>query len=209
MKATEESREFELTGGAVCLDFVNTLGDRPRSTEESLDSYDDILRWSRQAQTLPTADLDELESLAHERPESTPGIFKSAIALREMLYRIFSGLACGEKATEDDLELLNSALSKAMRQLEIRERDGAFEWEWGGPSRALDRPLWPVIRSAAELLTSRETKQIRECASDTCSWLFIDRSRNRRRRWCDMTTCGNRAKARRHYERRKRSSLPR
>ena len=207
MKATQESPEFELTGGALCLDFANTLGDRPRSTEESLGSYDDFLRWSRQAQTLPPADLDELERLARERPASTLRVFKTAIALREIFYRIFSRLARGEQAVEDDLEVLNAALPKAMRRLEIRERDGAFDWEWGGPSQAFDRPLWPLIRSAAELLTSGETNRIRECASETCSWLFIDRSRNRRRRWCDMTTCGNRAKARRHYERRKRSSL--
>jgi predicted RNA-binding Zn ribbon-like protein len=65
--------------------------------------------------------------------------------------------------------------------------------------------LWPVARSAAELLSSESVDRVRECASSTCTWLFIDDSRNRRRRWCDMASCGNRAKARRYYERHRRS----
>lgn len=65
--------------------------------------------------------------------------------------------------------------------------------------------LWPVARSAAELLTSPDAQRVRECALRSCSWLFVDRSRNRRRRWCDMKTCGNRAKARRHYRRKQKS----
>jgi predicted RNA-binding Zn ribbon-like protein len=94
-------------------------------------------------------------------------------------------------------------LKKAMRQSELRYSGGEFSWHWGGPEQALDRPLWPIVRSAAELLSSDERTLLRECAAETCSWLFLDRSRSRRRRWCDMATCGNRAKARRHYQRKK------
>ena len=61
----------------------------------------------------------------------------------------------------------------------------------------------PVARSAAELLTSPRATRVHECESDTCTWLFVDRSHARRRRWCDMSSCGNRAKARRHYARTK------
>jgi predicted RNA-binding Zn ribbon-like protein len=94
-----------------------------------------------------------------------------------------------------------------MRQLEIRKEEAGFGWAWGGPAQALDRPLWPIARSAAELLTSDDLGCIRECASETCSWLFMDCSRNQRRRWCDMSTCGNRAKARRHYRRRQKARV--
>lgn len=203
--SASEPYEFELTGGALCLDFANTLGDRPRATEEHLESYEDLLRWSRQAEPLPVPDLDELVRIARQQPELTASVFERAIVLRESIYRIFSRLAADKHPADEDFERLNSALPCAMRQLLIREQEGSFQWGWSGPSTALDRPLWPVIRSAAELLTSEERSRIRECASETCSWLFLDRSRNRRRRWCDMSTCGNRAKARRHYARRKRS----
>ena len=62
--------------------------------------------------------------------------------------------------------------------------------------------LWPVAWSAAELLAQGPLERIRECpGQDTCGWLFLDLSKNASRRWCDMRVCGNRAKARRHYER--------
>jgi predicted RNA-binding Zn ribbon-like protein len=63
--------------------------------------------------------------------------------------------------------------------------------------------LWPIVDAAADLLVRGEPERIKTCGSATCGWLFLDLSRNRSRRWCDMKDCGNRAKARRHYARRK------
>lgn len=195
--------DFEMTGGVLCLDFTNTLGDRPRSIKEHLGNYADLIRFSRQARSLPGERLDELLRLSAEHPRKARGAFKRAIGLREALYRIFGSLANDGEPRSEDIELLNSELSKTLHQLELRAHDGGYDWAWAGPADSLDRPLWPVIRSAAELLASDEAASIRECASESCSWLFIDRSRTKRRRWCDMSTCGNRAKARRHYQRQK------
>ena len=193
--------EFELTSGAHCLDFINTLGDRPRSLSERLGDYEDLIRFSRQAESLPAEALDELSRLSAEHPRKAERVFERAIGIREALYGIFGRLASREEPRSADIEMLNSELGKTLHQLEIRAHDGGFAWAWAGPTGSLDRPLWPVIRSAAELLASDEAASVRECASETCSWLFIDRSRTKRRRWCDMSTCGNRAKARRHYQR--------
>ena len=79
--------------------------------------------------------------------------------------------------------------------------EGGYTWVWDEGGRALDSMLWPVARSAADLLTSGELQAVRQCAGRACGWLFLDTSRNRTRRWCDMSVCGNRAKARRHHER--------
>ncbi|MGB5161067.1 MAG: ABATE domain-containing protein [Thermoanaerobaculia bacterium] len=205
MSMAETSHEFEMTGGALCLDFANTLGDRPRSTEEHLGSYKDLLQFSRQAGSLPVEALDELEHLSEEYSRKATSAFRRAIKVRETLYRIFGCLACDQEPQLEDIRFLNSELHRTLPQLEIRAKDGAFDWVWAGHADAFDRPLWPVVRSAAELLASEDVTSVRECASETCSWLFVDRSRTRRRRWCDMSTCGNRAKARRHYQRRKQS----
>ena len=85
----------------------------------------------------------------------------------------------------------------------VAEGDGAAEGEaegyafiWPGTDD-LARPLWPLALSAGDLLTSADRERVKECAADNCSWLFLDMSRNRSRRWCDMAVCGNRAKARR------------
>jgi len=205
MSAPNDDYEFELTGGSPCLDFANTLGDRPRCCEEHLAGYGDLLSWARQANVLSSAELEELGNTARQHPRRARRTFEDALALREALYRIFGRLARSEVPTSEDIVVLNAALQTALPHLQIEDRSEGFDWTWARPGEALDSPLWPVARSAADLLTSDEAIAIRECASETCSWLFVDRSRTRRRRWCDMSTCGNRAKARRHYERQKQS----
>jgi predicted RNA-binding Zn ribbon-like protein len=200
-----QPEEFELSGGALCLDFANTLGDRPRSTSERLNTYGDFLRFSRQTQSIPTGDLEELERLYQDCPTCADAAFERIANVREAIYEIFSSEVLGVSPKEADIETLNAALKKAMRQTELRCCDGDFGWHWGGPAQALDRPLWPIVQSAADLLTSDEVPHLRECDSATCSWLFVDRSRTRRRRWCDMSTCGNRAKARRHYQKQRKT----
>jgi predicted RNA-binding Zn ribbon-like protein len=80
--------------------------------------------------------------------------------------------------------------------------DAEFAWDWAEDPDSLDRVLWVVARSAGELLTSDQLDRVRQCADDRgCGYLFLDTSRNRSRRWCSMESCGNRAKARRHYQR--------
>ena len=199
----EPIEEFELTGGALCLDFANTLGDRPLCCHEHLPGYEELLRWSGQAEVLEAAQIEALESDAGKHPRKAQAAFERAIELRETIYRIFAALSQQERPADEDLQGLNTHLSEALPHLKVVIDRESLAWSWGGPERALDRMLWPVARSAADLLTSDEAIALRECASETCSWLFVDRSRTRRRRWCDMSTCGNRAKARRHYQRRK------
>ena len=198
-----EPEDFELSGGALCLDFANTLGDRPRSENEHLKTYGDFLRFSRQTESTPKGNLEELERLYGDCPTCADAAFQRILDVREAIYQIFSAEVVEKSPDDDDIKTLNTALNKAMRQTELRCCDGEFGWHWGGPMQALDRPLWPIVRSAADLLTSEEVPHLRVCDSDTCSWLFVDRSRTRRRRWCDMSTCGNRAKARRHYQKQK------
>lgn len=204
MSDHSEPYEFELSGGALCLDFANTLGDRPRCCEEHLAGYEDLLSWARQAEVLSPQQSRDLDQRAADQPLQAHKVHERALGLREALYRIFGQLARSADPDPADLTVLNETLSTALPHLRIEGHPGGFAWHWAGPPDALDRPLWPVARSAADLLTSEESVAIRECASETCSWLFVDRSRTRRRRWCDMSTCGNRAKARRHYERQKR-----
>jgi len=126
-----------------------------------------------------------------------------ARALREALYALFSARAAGRSASRADLARVNAALAAALGELKVEPRDGGYGWSWERPGDPLTAPLRPIARSAAELLVSPELERVRECHGATCTWLFLDSSRNRSRRWCSMESCGNRAKARRHYRRRK------
>ncbi|MGD8377935.1 MAG: CGNR zinc finger domain-containing protein [Acidobacteriota bacterium] len=205
METAADQSPFEFSGGALCLDFVNTLGDRPRSEDERLHGYDDLLRWAGEAGVLDRSARSGLARRAARRSGEAASAFRRAIALRESLFGVFAALAEGRDASRAELEALNRRLHPLLSRRKLAAGEETLRWIWSGPATAWDRPLWQVAASAAELLTSCEVPQLRECASETCSWLFVDRSRSHRRRWCDMKTCGNRAKARRHYRRSKRS----
>jgi predicted RNA-binding Zn ribbon-like protein len=91
----------------------------------------------------------------------------------------------------------------AAQHCQLVQTNGHFEWRFDNAPNDFESVLWPIARSAAELLASDDLKYMRACASKTCEWLFLDESKNHRRRWCDMTKCGNRAKFQRFYQRRK------
>jgi predicted RNA-binding Zn ribbon-like protein len=191
---------FELTGGALCLDFANTLGDRPRSTEEHLARWTDLLAWGVQASVLPPPAEAALRRWAGRHEREAAAALAEARVLREAIYRIFSGLAAQRPAPAADLSVLNDWLRQSLGHLQVSARGGEYQWAWD-QAMLPERVLWPIVRSAADLLVSPERAQLRECQSETCSWLFVDRSRTKQRRWCSMSTCGNRAKVRRFHER--------
>ncbi len=87
-----------------------------------------------------------------------------------------------------------------MLHQKLSVKNGIFGWDWTVGPEHLDSVLWPVVWSAAELLTSEAVKRVGQCADEKCGWIFWDSSRNKTRRWCDMKDCGNRAKFRRHYQ---------
>ncbi len=198
---------YEFSGGRLCLDFVNTVsGDRAAAPTERMGSYADLVAWSRQAGVVDDAGARRLVAEARRRPADAEAAYADALALREALYRIFTAVAADGEAPADDLARLSGALARALSHRRIvRAGPECCALAWTDPPDALDAPIWRVAASAAELLTSApELSRVRQCGlHDTheCSWLFIDNTRARTRRWCSMKDCGNKAKARRHYER--------
>jgi predicted RNA-binding Zn ribbon-like protein len=125
-----------------------------------------------------------------------------AIQVREALYRIFSLRYAGKPITEADLAFLNSVVREALAHLQLTPLEDGFRWDWSPEIDGANLILWPVARAAAELLTSDKASRVRVCEDDRgCGYLFIDQTKNHSRRWCSMESCGNRAKARRHYSR--------
>jgi predicted RNA-binding Zn ribbon-like protein len=192
----------DLIGGRVCLVFANTVGGSRHGYErEYLNNYADLVAWSRHAGLLTDSEGRQLMAEARRHPAGAAEIFERAIILRETIYRIFSAIAAGQSPAAADLNILNDALAEALTHLRVTPGKTGFAWTWHNQPGALDAMLWPIVQSAGELLTSAQIVQVRECAGDTCSWLFLDTSKNHSRRWCDMKDCGNRAKAKRHYAR--------
>jgi predicted RNA-binding Zn ribbon-like protein len=199
----EQAEEFKLIAGALCLDFANTADWHARPVpDELLTGYNRLLDWGRQAGTLTPEQAAALRRVAQARPAEAAVALDRAIAVREAIYHLFSALAAGRPLPEDDLALFNAALAEVLGHLRVAMSGDGLGWAWEGAEDALDRPIWPAVRSAADLLTAPERELVRECAGDDCGWLFLDTSRNRSRRWCDSRSCGNRQRVRRHYQRR-------
>jgi predicted RNA-binding Zn ribbon-like protein len=200
MTETRDAEIHHLIGGALCLDFANTLYGHTDAIHEYMFDYRDLVLWSRHAGVLSAQRAGVLLSKGEQVPAESEAVFHPAIQLRETIYRIFSSLAHDAAPPEDDLIQLHQVWLENQSHRRLEQTGDGFELGWED-SDALDSMLWPITRSAVELLTSDDLKRVKQCGR--CDWLFVDRSRNRSRRWCSMDACGNRIKMARRYEREK------
>jgi len=180
----------KFVGGRLCLDFVNTVGGRTARgavIRDKLATLDDLLAWGRAAgMRTPVGGA--------RRPAS---LLSRAIRFREALYRIL----VRARPAAADVAILRREVAEARAHQRLASRGRQFSWVLAD-SRSPECILWTVALSAAELLTSEDRARLRQCGGHECGWLFLDTSRNGRRRWCDMQDCGNRAKVRRFREKR-------
>jgi predicted RNA-binding Zn ribbon-like protein len=206
--------EMGLIGGRLCLDFVNTVdgrkGDSPGRKSQStnnrvlgdkLKNYSDLVEWSLHSDIVTATQAERLIQESKRKAMAAKAVFDRAIALREALYRVFKALITGRMAQSLDLETVNAELLKARSHERLTRAVDGFIWEWIDTEAALDRMLWSIAHSAADLLTTGDLSRLRECGGEECGWLFEDTSRNRSRQWCDMQDCGNLAKVRRYRTR--------
>ena len=215
MKAIQASAaaEMRLIGGRLCLDFINTVdgrtSDSPRRESRSVDrvlgdkllEYSDLVEWSRHSGIVTATEAERLIQASKRNAREAKDVFDRAIALREALYRICKAIITGRQPQTVDLKNVNDELTKARTHERLTHEANGFTWELVGGEAALDRMLWSIAQSAAELLTAGDLSRLRECCGEECGWVFEDTSRNRSRQWCDMQDCGNLAKVRRYRTR--------
>jgi predicted RNA-binding Zn ribbon-like protein len=195
---------FEFIAGALCLDFANTIHDSlAEDPGEELHAISDLLQWAKEARLLSSAGHDRLAAHYNRNPREAVAALAKGAAIRDLLLSVFAGIAGGRSVSSLRLSELNSALAQTPGLLRAHKSSDRIETEWMSAGDGLQRVLFAVLTSAADLLASHRLGRVRECASAECTWLFVDESRNRSRRWCDMSACGNRMKARRHYQRAK------
>jgi predicted RNA-binding Zn ribbon-like protein len=194
---------FDLSAGVVCLDFINTLDNRPSGEpKELLSSFIDLARFGEDSLILDPNQVEKFFRDSQIVPERTQEALAQAIELREALFAIFSSVMKKSETPVGAMQTLNAYLRMAGDHSQLVLRNGHFSW--GFRERfSYDAVLWPIAQSAADLLTSDQLAFVRTCSSPTCQWFFLDTSKNHRRRWCNMKLCGNRDKVRRFYERQK------
>jgi predicted RNA-binding Zn ribbon-like protein len=202
--------KFQLFADHPALDFVNTLDDRflASGTIELLHSYEDLLTFAQQSGLLDGASIKALKVRASDA--AARRVLSSALRVREALAKLFYGPSSDfDKEASDALEVLQLQYSAALehqhlaplRGLSKTARMAGAKWVWKSPQPRLELPVWLITQSAIALLTSSDMLHVHACASERCRWLFLDTSKNHSRRWCDMTICGNRMKARRFHAR--------
>ncbi|MGQ0815472.1 MAG: CGNR zinc finger domain-containing protein [Gemmatimonadota bacterium] len=193
---------FEMIGGRTCLDFVNTGSQRRVGPfKEKLASYEDLVAWANHAGQLSEEEAGHLRAKAAKDPQGAQAVLERGRALREAIYRVFTARHEGKALPAEDLALISGEHARAaVHRVLTPVGVGSCNFDWQ-TFDALDRSLWPVAVSAVNLASSESAARVKECATDNCNWLFLDTSKNKSRRWCDMKDCGNRAKARRHYHR--------
>ena len=178
-----------------CLLFTNTVGERNGpGRSERFQAVDDLKRW--------------LETKGILLPGSAPAIedprnLERALRLREAIYGVGSAIANHEQPEEDDLSELNWNVQRAIVAARLEPGDQSLVWDTEPQRTTIAGCLGLIALSAAGLFTSDRADRVRECGNHTCGWLFLDLSKNRSRKWCDMSDCGNVAKARRYYAKKK------
>jgi len=192
--------KFKFVAGSLGLDFLNTVGGwipRGRKRDyadcilgEKLETFRDLIEWARLAAIVSPSEARILTL----RENST--ILERAVALRASLYRTAKSLFEGWPPPAADLDHLNHELANAEAHRRLAFFGGKLVWMWDDPDTP-DHILWSVVESAAKLLTSPDAASVRQCPGSECGWFFLDTSRNRARRWCQMQICGNRAKVKR------------
>jgi len=202
--ARRREPRFELVGGALCLDFINTLDDRSSGEpKELLKHYVDLARFGEDTGILDAGRADRLFALSMRSPEEAAQALKAAIQLREAIFQVFWSVVRKKPVAAGPMITLNEYVQDAGQHVKLVPENGHFEWQFEDSLNKLEQVVWPIARSAAELLASPQLRYVRACESPTCQWLFLDKSKPHARRWCDMKQCGNRAKSRAFWKRKK------
>lgn len=188
--------------GRLWLDFVNT-DEAPRHAQaDALASFDGYLAWLARTALIDDTRRAALQRRALEQPASASAALHEARRIRGMLRPLAErGLKAPERETQLAIQEINRVLGRStgVRRIAHDPRDGSFHQTFVPGGDAFAALVIPVVESAADALVTGELSRVRRCAAEPpCPRVFLDTSRNGRRRWCDMESCGNRAKATRH-----------
>ena len=202
VETIESFRGQRIVGGNVALDLLNTqngpAGAAPE--EDVLGDYFDLLAWASHVGLLTADDERQLTRRARRRPAEAADAFQHAQEVRAYLHDVFAAVAGGTPPTKASIDQLQVDASEALGHGRLTSDDGHFRWTWADDDDDLERPLWPIVHAALELVTDGPLDRVKGCAS--CRFLFVDESKNRSRRWCSMNDCGAEDKMRKYVARR-------
>ncbi len=197
----DEMDKLQFDGGCIAFDFTNTVNTRKHSAyKDYINSFQNLLLWSEKVKLL---DADRLAAI-HEIVDSASGTkaFEYAIYAREVLHGIFAPIANNNTPQPAIIEKFNGLISRSLCHAKFETEDFPNSLSFHQNNAFADEIIDTIVKSAFDVLTSENFKdKIKECPG--CGWLFLDKSKNGKRRWCDMQACGSNDKALRYYHKNK------
>jgi predicted RNA-binding Zn ribbon-like protein len=188
----------------LALDFANTESGRGfPSHENHFREAGNVVAWLRHANALRVEDADWLGKAVSERADLAEDLLARATELREAIHDVGAALGHRSRPHEAALASLSALHARFVAKAELAPGVTSCRWLWSLRLSPVEAALGPIGLAAIRLFTEGDFQRIRECGGHACGWLFYDRSKNNRRRWCEMEVCGNRAKQRRLAARRR------
>jgi predicted RNA-binding Zn ribbon-like protein len=195
---------LDLIADDLALNFANTESGRGfPSHQNHFREAANVAEWLRHAKALPVEETDWLQTRVAERPDLARDLLATAVALRDAVHDIGVALRHRAKPPEAALASLSALHARCVARAELAPGVESCRWQWSVRASPVEAALGPIALAAVRLFTEGDFARIRECGGHACGWLFYDRSKNNRRRWCEMEVCGNRAKQRRLAARRR------
>jgi predicted RNA-binding Zn ribbon-like protein len=185
----------------LCLDFCNSgQNAREPSGTEWITGFADFIDWLEAAEAITRDQATRLRRAAAASPRAAAQVWGRAIKFREALFRVLNAKAEGGAIAREDLSTIEAEHARAASFARLSRDGDGYRWALDPSAAALDAAMQPLVESAVSLLTSAKMERLRRCGNSTCYWLFLDETKNHSRRWCEMASCGNVVKVRRHRE---------
>jgi predicted RNA-binding Zn ribbon-like protein len=198
-EAPSRAASLTLIGGELALDFCNTSSGRGFPThQEHLREAPNVVDWAVHARVLPPEDGEWLHTAVAQDSALSNRLIREALALREDLYLLASDIAAGRPAPTETVDRLTRVHAQCLAQAKLAPHQTNFMWTWSTRSAPVEAVLGPISLSALTTLLRTDLTRVKQCQGEKCGWLFVDSTKNRLRRWCEMEVCGNRAKQKRH-----------
>jgi len=197
-KGKRYAETFRCPGGVLCLDFCNSGQGARARREEWITGFADLIDWLEAAEAVTKAQAGRLRAAGARSPQAAHALWGRAIEFREALARILLARSEGRPVPDEDLRAIDAEYARTASFARLSSTRDGYQWALDSTAAALDAALQPLVQSAAGLLTSSKLERVRRCGNSTCYWLFLDETKNCSRRWCEMASCGNLMKVRRH-----------